>query len=281
MKAKEQTFYQGHSKEIVCMTVHPKGLMVATGDISSNIHIWNILTMSCQCIIKGVNGYGVQHISFSPLGDRIVSVGLDPDHTVAIYDCIAGEIVSSAKGLVSPNTVNDMAYSRNGTEVAIVGKNQIKIYKGANTSKRSLDSIYAKIGRAGKKQTFFCVTYMNEDILVGCGSGELYRFKSGVCVQIVQAHGLKEPILCIGYSVRECVLITGGKDCVVKTWDSTLKEVGQSLDMRLYIYIYIYIYVYICIYIYLYINLYLYVLIYICLYMYKVGQSLDMSEDPN
>jgi microtubule-associated protein-like 6 len=68
---------------------------------------------------------GVQHLAFSPSGDRIVSVGLDPDHTVAIYDTSNGHIISSAKGILSPNNVYDIAYSPDGSEVVLVGTNQV------------------------------------------------------------------------------------------------------------------------------------------------------------
>lgn len=231
MKSKEQLFYPGHSEEITCIALHPKGMIVATGDVASNIHIWNATTMTCLCVIRGIISHGVQRLAFSPSGDRLVSVGLDPDHTIALYDCATGDIISSAKGLVSPANVNDIAYSPNGTEIVIVGKNQIKYFKGANTPKRALDNYLGKIGNAGKKQMFFCCAYLNDDVVVGCASGELYRFKSGQCIQIVQAHGIKEPVLCIGYNPKEGVLITGGKDSLVKTWDSTLREVGASLDM--------------------------------------------------
>ena len=231
MKLKEQSFYQGHNAEITCLALHPKGLIVGTGDVASNIHIWNVSTMSCQCIIKGIGLYGIQHLAFSPSGDRILSVSLDPDHTVSIFDCSSGEIISSAKGLTSPNNVNDVAYSPNGAEVVIVGKKEIKFFEGANGNKRALDSYPAKIGKSGRKQTFFCVTYFNDDVVVGCASGELYRFKAGQCIQIVQAHSMNEPILSISYNPKDGVLVTGAKDSLVKTWDSTLREVGASLDL--------------------------------------------------
>jgi hypothetical protein len=186
MKTKEQSFYQGHSEEVTCLALHPNGLLVATGDSDSNIHIWSVTTMTSQCIIKAMAPHGVQHLAFSPTGDFITSVGLDPDHTIAIYDCTTGDIISSAKGLISPNTVNDLAYSTHGTELVVVGKNQIKFYTGLIAESRALDSYYGRIGKIGKKQTFLCVTYMNEDVIVGCASGELYRFKAGQCVQVVQ-----------------------------------------------------------------------------------------------
>ena len=231
MKTNEQEFYQGHSDEISCMALHPTGTIIATADTNSYIHIWKVSTMACQCIIKGISTHGIQHLAFSPSGERIASIGCDPDHTIAIYDTTTGEIVSSAKGLPSPNNVNDIAYSDNGTEIAAVGKNEIKIYSCVNTSKRALDSYNGRIGKIGRKQTYLCVVYFNEDIIVGCASGELYRLRSGQCIQIIQAHGIKEPVLCISVNYREGVLVTGGKDSLVRTWDSTLKEVGASLDM--------------------------------------------------
>jgi hypothetical protein len=55
------------------------------------------------------------------------------------------------------------------------------------------------------------VAYFGDDAVVGCASGELYRFKNGSCVQVVQAHGVKEPVLSIAFNPREGVLVTGGK----------------------------------------------------------------------
>lgn len=231
MVSREQTFYQGHKHELSCIALHPSGQIVATGDVKSNIHLWNATTMTCVAIIKGMVQSGVQHLKFSPSGDRIATVGLDPDHTVTIYDCASGEIISSAKGLVSPNNVFDMAYSSKGTELILVGRKLIRFFRGVDTDKRALNSAPAKIGKEGKRQTYFCAVYCGEDAIVGCAGGELYRFRAGVCIQVVQAHGVREPVLCISYNAKEGVLVTGGKDCLIKTWDSTLKEIGASLDM--------------------------------------------------
>jgi hypothetical protein len=40
---------------------------------------------------------GVQLLAFAPAGDRIATVGMDPDHTVALYDTTTADIISSAK----------------------------------------------------------------------------------------------------------------------------------------------------------------------------------------
>ena len=231
IQTKEQQFYQGHSHEITCIGIHPNSLIVATGDMKSFIHLWNVKTFACSCIIRGLIKEGVQLLQFSYSGDRIVSIGRDHSRTIEIYDCSTGELLSSAKGIMYPNNVLDLSFSKSGAEIAVVGRKEVRFYKGANTGSRTLDSVVGKVGKGNKKQTFFCVTHMGEDAIVGCASGELYRFRGDKCIQSIQAHGLQEPVLCIYHSDKDGIIVTGGKDCMVKSWDSTLKEVGMSLDL--------------------------------------------------
>lgn len=231
IQTKEQQFYQGHSHEITCLALHPNSLIVATGDNNSFIHLWNVKTFACSCIIRGLIKEGVQLLQFSSSGDRIVSIGRDNARTIEIYDCASGELLSSAKGIMFPNNVLDLSFSKSGAEIAVVGKKEVRFYKGANTGSRTLDSVVGKIGKGNKKQTFFCVIHMGEDAIVGCASGELYRFRGDKCIQSIQAHGFQEPVLCIYHSDKDGIFVTGGKDCMVKSWDSTLKEVGMSLDL--------------------------------------------------
>ena len=156
---------------------------------------------------------------------------MDLDHTLAIYDCQSGEPLFSGKSLVSPNAVNGMAYSPNDSEICIVGRKKVLFFSGLKTSKRALESRVGRIGRIGRKITFYCVTYFGDDVVVGCASGELYRFRDCECIQIVQAHSIREPILCIYANISDGLLVTGGNDCLVRTWDSSLKEVGAALDV--------------------------------------------------
>jgi WD40 repeat protein len=150
---------------------------------------------------------------------------MDPDHTVALYDCSTGAIIGSAKGIRYPNNVFDIAYSENGNEIVVVGIKQIKFFSDLNSSKRALECSNGKIGKLGKKRTYFCVAYFGNNAVVGCAGGALYMFKGDRCVQVIQAHGLNESILSIYYNSDESILVTGGKDGVVKCWDASLKEV--------------------------------------------------------
>lgn len=229
--SKEQSLYTGHDEEITCLALHPSSNLVASGDKTNKIHIWNVSTCECVLIIGGIINLGVNHLHFSPSGDRLAAIGLDPDHSIAIYDTTTGNIISSANGLSKPNYVNDIAYSPDGTEIVIVGNKQIKYFHAVNTNKRAISSSFGRIGRGGVIQMYLSVIYFSDDVLVGCMSGEIYRLRKENCVQIIQAHGMNEPVLSMHFNISEGILVTSGNDGLVKTWDSSLKEIGQVLDM--------------------------------------------------
>ena len=170
---------QGHCAEVTCLALNPSGRIVATGDKASMIHIWDALTLECLDTFSGIVKQGIQHIAFAPNGESLVTVGLDLDRTVCIHETSTGEMISSAKGLVSPNNVMGLAYSSSGTEICVVGRQQIKFFRNVGGRRQALQGQLGKIGKAGKKRTFFCVEYFNDDAVVGCASGELYRFRAG------------------------------------------------------------------------------------------------------
>ena len=232
MQSHEQKFYQGHSHEITCIALHPSGLIVATGDSNSNIHLWQSSTMACLNIIQGLVKGGLQHLTFSPNGDRIAGVHADTDNTITLYNRATGDILASSRCITSPQNVYGLAYANNNDEIVVVGTKFVKFFCKVQNTKRALDFKLGKIGKAGQKQTFFCVSYLEkDDAVVGCADGNIYRFSNHACVQIVRAHAPNEPILSIFFNRAEGVLITGGKDCNIKSWDLTLAEVGMAVDI--------------------------------------------------
>jgi len=49
-KLLQQSFYQGHTNEILSLKVHPGGILVATGQkgIKAEVHVWNSKTLECE-----------------------------------------------------------------------------------------------------------------------------------------------------------------------------------------------------------------------------------------
>uniref|UniRef100_UPI00358E5FDC echinoderm microtubule-associated protein-like 5 isoform X4 n=1 Tax=Myxine glutinosa TaxID=7769 RepID=UPI00358E5FDC len=92
-----QTFYLEHTDDILCLTVnqHPKFKnIVATGQIGdltdmaggvSCVHVWDVGTRQPLAILRTPHGNGVCGVSFSATGRLLLSVGLDSDHTLAVW----------------------------------------------------------------------------------------------------------------------------------------------------------------------------------------------------
>jgi len=229
----KQTYYQGHNSEISAMAVHPNNFIVVTGDVSSSLHMWNVNTLSCLTIIDGMGWDGIQHITFSPVtGDKFATVSRDNDHTIGIYDTNSGSLLSSGKSISRPNDIFDVAFNTDTSEIAVVGRKIVKFYKNIHLNRRTLEAVTGKVGNTGTRQVFVSVTYMNKDeSVVGCASGELYKFKNFKCIQMVQAHGVREPVFCLHFNLQDNTLVSGGADFTVRTWDTTLKGIGDTLDL--------------------------------------------------
>ena len=81
-----------------------------------------------------------------------------------------------------------IAYSSNADELVIVGRKKIRFFRGLNTAKRDLGALDGRLGRRWRKRTYYCVAYVGNDAVVGCGDGSLYCFRGAVLVNVVQAH---------------------------------------------------------------------------------------------
>jgi echinoderm microtubule-associated protein-like 1/2 len=102
----KQSLFSGHRDEIISLSVHPDGEMVATGDSSKNprLFVWSAVTkavhfteryeiLACmflwQCSKRldnrGFHKNGIIHTAFSADGKQLASIGLDVFHSVAVY----------------------------------------------------------------------------------------------------------------------------------------------------------------------------------------------------
>lgn len=85
-----QTFYLEHTDDIICLTVnrHPKfPNVVATGQIGQTpaVNIWNAATKETLSIIRGFHTKGVCSVNFSGSGRYLLTVGIDNNHSLAVW----------------------------------------------------------------------------------------------------------------------------------------------------------------------------------------------------
>eukprot|EP00111_Clytia_hemisphaerica_P009365 TCONS_00027488-protein len=102
-QTQEQTFYLEHTDDIICMcsNQNPKFKnIVATGQIGTNptIHVWQTTNKQTLSIIQGFHKKGVCSVNFSSSGRYLVSVGIDDEHSIAVYKWADGTNVASAPG---------------------------------------------------------------------------------------------------------------------------------------------------------------------------------------
>eukprot|EP00636_Phaeomonas_parva_P008104 CAMPEP_0118868616 /NCGR_PEP_ID=MMETSP1163-20130328/12066_1 /TAXON_ID=124430 /ORGANISM="Phaeomonas parva, Strain CCMP2877" /LENGTH=2540 /DNA_ID=CAMNT_0006803335 /DNA_START=188 /DNA_END=7810 /DNA_ORIENTATION=- len=224
-----QRFYPGHTDDVLCVCVHPKTSLVASGQVGRrpSIQVWDAYTLECKANISGFHTRGVGLIAFSGDGTRTVSVGLDADHSIAVHDWSKAKLLASGKGHQAKLLA--VAFHPDDRQIVAVGQRCVKFFE---VSGRALTCRRGVLGHAGKMQTFLSVAFIGNDTIVGCASGELYRFSAArELVQVVQAHGINEGVYAMCQSPATGGVLTGGKDGLVICWDGQLANVGDPLDL--------------------------------------------------
>jgi WD40 repeat protein len=233
-----QKFYAGHSGEVISLRVHPRGHVVATGEAGKvpSVHVWDSRTLECLAVLEGFHARGVNLLAFSPDGERLMTAGLDDNHSLALYEWAAAGKSSAGKsaallatGKGHRNPLHALEFAPDGQRAWAVGVKCIRHFKQDG---RSLTSKAAILGKAGTIQAFHSVGFVGRDAVVGCASGELYRFQEdGRLGQTVAAHPAGESVLSLAPSPATGGLFSGAKDGTVMTWDSSLKQVGPTVDL--------------------------------------------------
>jgi len=93
-----QLHHIDHSDDIIALAVHDD--IVATGEIGKRpkILIWDSNSASTLHSISGFHRRGVCQLEFSADGSILASIGLDDDHSLAIYDTCNGQLLATGKG---------------------------------------------------------------------------------------------------------------------------------------------------------------------------------------
>ena len=91
-----QSFYLEHTDDIICLTVneHPKYKnVVATGQIGAQpeVNVWDASTKTTLSVLKGFHTKGVCYADFSCSGKLLLTVGIDDNHSVAVWRWQDGE----------------------------------------------------------------------------------------------------------------------------------------------------------------------------------------------
>ncbi|XP_059908445.1 echinoderm microtubule-associated protein-like 5 [Gadus macrocephalus] len=248
-----QSFYVEHSDDILCLTInqHPKfpnvvatGQVGDTGDMSAtspSIHVWDATTKQTLSVLRCFHSSGVCSVSFSATGKLLLSVGLDPEHTVTIWKWQEGAKVATRQGHTQRIFVAEFRPDSD-THFVSVGIKHVRFWTLAGRALLSKKGVLSTIEDA-RMQTMLSVAFgANNLTFTGTISGDVCVWKEHILVRVVaKAH--TGPVFTMYTTLRDGLIVTGGKERpskeggALKLWDQELKrcrafrlETGQIID---------------------------------------------------
>ncbi|XP_047132983.1 echinoderm microtubule-associated protein-like 6 isoform X1 [Hydra vulgaris] len=230
----KQSFYVEHTDDVICLTINrnPKFKdVIASGQIgvSPSVHIWEAGTQKTLSVLQGYHTKGICGVNFSSSGRYLLTIGLDNDHSLAVWKWIDGTKVACGSGSNHRIFVGEFRPDSDTTFVTCGIKHVTwwNVTGGSLVAKKGNLSSYA--GEA-VNQTMLSVAYgPNDATFTGAISGDVYIWSVNLLTRIVKnVHS--GPIFCMFTTVTDGLIVTGGKDkadqnsSAVKLWDQEMKR---------------------------------------------------------
>ena len=185
--------------------------------------------MGLLCTLKGIHKRGICQLAFNSDGTQICSVGLDNNHSIVTYACVAGpdghgdwggttSLKYTAKGITSKVLGLSFIPGDDAKEQRVVsyGVRHMLFWEKKGRSIASKKGIFGKIGG---QATVLCSAFLKNELITGTNGGELLRWstENRKCVQKVD-HAHEGPVYALVTTPSGDTLVSGGKDGVVKLW---------------------------------------------------------------
>jgi WD40 repeat protein len=226
-KNNSQVFYAGHANDISCVTSSRDGLFVASAEktLRPDIHIWDSSTCLLITKLSPIHRRGLVYMQFSLDGKKLVSVGQDQDHSIALWVSPTGrwsdgQILAWTRSDVNPSTFCSFyeQSSPDGFLLASGGRYHQKFW---TLNGKCLNSHYAIYERKTKLGTLLCGTAVGNRFVSGSNVGHIYVWTGRKLDRIIRAHELG--VTCI-WSFN-AGMVTGAKDGIIKLWNLDLEHI--------------------------------------------------------
>lgn len=169
--------------------------------------MWDTNTQQTICHFKNIFPKGVLAVHFNPSGDRLVAVGLDDAHTVAVFDVLSksrtgGVLLFMDK--IGPDVITDVKWHTD-SEFSSFGINHLRFWSITAGGLQYKKAILNK-----KESTKYLVGgFLNDDCLAGGSDGFLQVYKGMSPLLSVYCHENK-PFEAL--QITKEFVITGGRD---------------------------------------------------------------------
>jgi len=215
-KLRSQRFYNEHTATITALAVNKEHHVAATGDHAElpSIRVWNMDTLETIAVLDGFHRRAIAHLKFSGDGKKLVSVGQDRYHSIAVYDWANKQILANAESFEHKSLFID--FNPNGTGVIHCGNEIVRFWDFHGRNMKYTDAVF---GSRAKMQGFLCSSWIGSSAVVGTIDGNLYRFIGNKLDSIVLAHA--GAVNCIAPSSDG--LCSAGADGYIKVWTRFLE----------------------------------------------------------
>ena len=225
-----QRFFSRHEGDIVALALHPTGQYVATADRGPRPRIWIWDATSGNAITSFGNFHrgSIPVLSFSSGdGSRLVSVGRDENHTIAVYHTLTGNWDDGRLQAYAQAGKQDVLFAcfvAGGGEFELLtgGVHTVTFWKTVGGG--TLEATRAYFGRRGKVQTLTCACSIRQLLVTGTVSGHLYTWdqEKRTILQSIKAHASTVNAIVARTTLKGDFFVTGGRDGVIKLWNTSM-----------------------------------------------------------
>lgn len=237
-----QRFMKSHNDDIIALCSHADGVLFATSQMGKkpSVFVWSsLLEKTPPLCLEGFHQRAVNAICFCSDKHKLGSVGMDDDHSIAIYNYVNRQLVSSARG--DRNQVFSIAYNANSEEWITCGVKHIRFWKEQGKNLTSKKAIFQRSPATTKKShhkevkrvpadSFECAAVFDKAVIIGGSDGCLYQFISASheVNDIIPAHSSNVYAL----YVNNESLFSGSKDGTIHRRDAKMTLL-QTIDLNI------------------------------------------------
>jgi WD40 repeat protein len=239
-----QRHFEGHGDDIISLHMHPDGVLVATGEIgkSPKVIVWSSADCKPHAVLTGLHSRGVNNVAFSREGNRLATVGLDDNHTVAVWKWKTSDLIASAKG--HGDKILSASWAPGDAYLVTCGVKHIKFWLLLGNT---LAGGAGRFGATGSIQTVIDTAFAADGrCYTAVASGAIYEWVNATppgstrpafkCARVVVPEGGSGhtgPVF--GLAETKAGFATGGKDGKLCYWDANWRQtsvVKLPLDPR-------------------------------------------------
>lgn len=229
-QTKAQRHYLGHNDDVICLTMHPTGKVVASGQVGHDprVLIWDPATLKTIASVGGCYERAISCLAFNCDGTRLAAADMAEMHKVVVHE-MKGEQVAKigAKETGGNPIVAIKWHPTDPNQFVTIAKDTLTFW---NIAGSQLESKRGLVGTVAPLQPLLSVDYMPTGAVVaGTASGQLYVWPNGAVSlgQALQAHQASV----FATSRDSDGLWTCGKDGKIRKWDKAFKQVSL-FDLR-------------------------------------------------